>query len=117
MLSVRTRRAFDREHRAGRWRKRRGHSHAVRHDRHSVRYVLAVGGQRDRRSLQFPSQCTGVHDFEHAPPVAGKAKRLTNHVNLRPPTGQAANMGAPAFLQRTAARDARQIQWGVRYVF
>jgi hypothetical protein len=43
---------------------------------------------------------------------------VTNRVNLRPPTGGAAtNMSSPAFLVRTAARDARQIQWGVRYQF
>ena len=42
---------------------------------------------------------------------------VTNRVNLRPPTGPGANMNSPAFLDRTAARDARQIQWGVRYSF
>ena len=45
---------------------------------------------------------------------------LTNHVNYRAPfegAAGAANMNAPSFLVRTAARDARQIQWGVRYVF
>ena len=31
--------------------------------------------------------------------------------------GPASPMNAPAFLVRTAARDARQIQWGVRYTF
>ena len=46
---------------------------------------------------------------------------VTNHVNLRPPLGNPPNAGAsiiaPAFLVRTAARDARQLQWGLRYVF
>jgi len=46
---------------------------------------------------------------------------VTNHVNFRPPLGNPPNAGAsiiaPAFLVRTAARDARQIQWGLRYVF
>jgi len=46
---------------------------------------------------------------------------VTNHVNFRPPVGNppgaGAPMNAPAFLVRTIARDARQIQWGLRYVF
>jgi hypothetical protein len=42
---------------------------------------------------------------------------VTNRVNLRPPTGGGANMNTTAFLVRTAARDARQIQWGLRYSF
>jgi hypothetical protein len=46
---------------------------------------------------------------------------LTNHVNFRPPFGNPPGAGvpmnAPSFLIRTAARDARQIQWGVRYSF
>jgi hypothetical protein len=46
---------------------------------------------------------------------------LTNRVNYRPPAGNPAEGGAamiaPAFLIRTSARDARQIQWGVRYLF
>jgi hypothetical protein len=46
---------------------------------------------------------------------------VTNHVNLRPPAGNppgaGAPMNAPAFLVRTSARDARQIQWGVRFTF
>jgi hypothetical protein len=42
---------------------------------------------------------------------------VTNRVNLRPPSGPLANMNNPQFLVRTAARDARQLQWGVRYVF
>ena len=50
-----------------------------------------------------------------------EAFNLANHVNFRPPTGSPADGGAamiaPAFLVRTAARDARQIQWGIRYVF
>jgi len=50
-----------------------------------------------------------------------EAFNVTNHVNLRPPAGNppgaGAPMNAPAFLVRTAARDARQIQWGLRYAF
>ena len=46
---------------------------------------------------------------------------LTNRVNYRPPAGNPAEGGAaliaPAFLVRTSARDARQIQWGGRYLF
>jgi hypothetical protein len=42
---------------------------------------------------------------------------VTNAVNLRPPTSPNANMNTPGFLGRNAARDARQIQWGVRYLF
>jgi hypothetical protein len=46
---------------------------------------------------------------------------LTNHVNLRPPFGNppgaGAPMNAPAFLVRTNAYDARQVQWGVRFAF
>ena len=46
---------------------------------------------------------------------------MTNHVNFRPPAGNPPGAGvpmnAPAFLIRTAARDARQIQWGLRYAF
>ena len=50
-----------------------------------------------------------------------EAFNLTNRVNFRAPVGSPAEGGAamiaPAFLVRTAARDARQIQWGVRYTF
>lgn len=55
---------------------------------------------------------------------AGRDRRLelfiegfnvTNYVNFRPPFG--AVMNAPAFLVRTSARDARQLQWGLRYTF
>ena len=46
---------------------------------------------------------------------------VTNHVNFRQPTGVpsegGANMNSSTFLIRRAARDARQIQWGVRYTF
>jgi hypothetical protein len=46
---------------------------------------------------------------------------VTNHVNLRPPFGNPPGAGvpmiAPAFLVRTNAHAARQIQWGVRYAF
>jgi hypothetical protein len=46
---------------------------------------------------------------------------LTNHVNLRPPLGSQMEAGVSlntaSALVRTAARDARQIQWGLRYAF
>ena len=32
-------------------------------------------------------------------------------------TGGSSNMGLASFLLRTGARDARQIQWGARFVF
>ena len=49
-----------------------------------------------------------------------EAFNVTNHVNFRPPSATRRGRRpheAPAFLIRTAARDARQIQWGVRYTF
>ncbi|HZY09501.1 MAG TPA: hypothetical protein VFE69_17210, partial [Ilumatobacteraceae bacterium] len=50
-----------------------------------------------------------------------EAFNLTNHSNLRPPVGSPPNAGSninsAAFLQRSAARDARQLQWGVRFAF
>ena len=46
---------------------------------------------------------------------------ITNHVNLRPPFGNppgaGAQMIAPAFLVRTNAHAARQVQWGIRFAF
>jgi hypothetical protein len=46
---------------------------------------------------------------------------VTNHLNLRPlignPPGAGTPINAPAFMVRTAARDARQIQWGLRFAF
>ena len=46
---------------------------------------------------------------------------ITNHLNLRPPFGNPPGAGvpmiAPAFLVRTNAHAARQIQWGARYAF
>ena len=46
---------------------------------------------------------------------------LTNHVNFRPPLGSQIEAGVSLItasaLVRTAARDARQIQWGLRYAF
>jgi hypothetical protein len=39
---------------------------------------------------------------------------ITNHVNFRSPAG---NINTSSFLRRTTARDARQIQWGLRYLF
>jgi hypothetical protein len=47
-----------------------------------------------------------------------EAFNATNHVNFRPSLGNpASNINSAAFLQRRVARDPRQIQWGVRYVF
>jgi hypothetical protein len=51
-----------------------------------------------------------------------EAFNLTNHVNFRPPvaSGEPAagvSINTASFLLRTSARDARQIQWGVRYRF
>jgi hypothetical protein len=43
-----------------------------------------------------------------------EAYNLTNYVTL---TGGTGNMSSAAFLIRTGARDARQVQWGGRYVF
>ena len=39
---------------------------------------------------------------------------VSNYVTL---TGGSSNMGLASFLLRTGARDARQVQWGGRYVF
>jgi hypothetical protein len=43
-----------------------------------------------------------------------EAYNATNYVTL---TGGSGNMAAAAFLLRTGARDARQVQWGGRFVF
>ena len=45
-----------------------------------------------------------------------EAFNLMNHVNYNS-TSVNRNMNSPAFLERRTARDARQIQWGVRYSF
>jgi hypothetical protein len=46
---------------------------------------------------------------------------LTNHVNFRPPLGSqpqdGVSLNTASALVRTVARDARQIQWGLRYAF
>jgi hypothetical protein len=46
---------------------------------------------------------------------------LTNHVNFRPPLGsqpqEGVSLNTASALVRTSARDARQIQWGLRYAF
>ena len=46
---------------------------------------------------------------------------ITNRVNIRPsfgnPPGAGVPMNAPAFMVRSTARDARQLQWGLRYSF
>jgi hypothetical protein len=41
---------------------------------------------------------------------------VTNHVNYNS-TSVNRNLNSPAFLERRTARDARQIQWGIRYSF
>jgi hypothetical protein len=45
-----------------------------------------------------------------------EAFNLTNHVNYNS-TSVNRNLNSTAFLERRTARDARQIQWGVRYLF
>ena len=45
-----------------------------------------------------------------------EAFNVTNHVNIVP-TAVNHNMNSAVFLERRAARDARQIQWGVRVTF
>jgi hypothetical protein len=45
-----------------------------------------------------------------------EAFNVTNYVNYNPVTVNR-NMNSAAFLQRRSARSARQIQWGLRYVF
>jgi hypothetical protein len=51
---------------------------------------------------------------DHRAEVFLEAYNLTNHVNY---SGLNTNMNTAAFLIRTSARPARQIQWGVRYSF
>jgi hypothetical protein len=41
---------------------------------------------------------------------------LTNHVNIVPTTANR-NMNSAVFLERRSARDARQLQWGVRVTY
>lgn len=45
-----------------------------------------------------------------------EAFNLTNHVNYNSASVNR-NLNSPAFLERRNARDARQIQWGIRYSF
>ena len=45
-----------------------------------------------------------------------EAFNVTNYVNYHPVT-VTRNINSAAFLQRRTARDARQIQWGIRYSF
>jgi hypothetical protein len=54
----------------------------------------------------------GRHELE----LTFEAFNLTNFVNYDPGT-VVRNISSAAFLQRRTARDARQIQWGLRYVF
>ncbi|MGH9384975.1 MAG: TonB-dependent receptor [Vicinamibacterales bacterium] len=51
---------------------------------------------------------------QHRVEVFFEGFNLTNHVNY---SGLNTNMNTAAFLIRTAARPARQIQWGIRYSF
>ena len=48
--------------------------------------------------------------------LALEAFNLMNQVNYSS-TSVNRNLNSPAFLERRAARDARQIQWGIRYSF
>jgi len=48
--------------------------------------------------------------------LLAEAFNVTNHVNIVP-TSVIHNMNSTAFLERRTARDARQIQWGVRVGF
>jgi hypothetical protein len=48
--------------------------------------------------------------------LLAEAVNVTNHVNIVP-TAVNRNMNSAAFLERRTARDARQIQWGVRVSF
>jgi hypothetical protein len=48
--------------------------------------------------------------------LLAEAFNVTNHVNIVP-TAVNRNMNTTAFLERRVARDARQIQWGVRVSF
>ncbi|MGH9384491.1 MAG: hypothetical protein ACRD2N_09420, partial [Vicinamibacterales bacterium] len=45
-----------------------------------------------------------------------EAFNVTNHVNYVP-TLVIRGMSSAQFLRRTGARDARQVQWGLRFVF
>jgi hypothetical protein len=45
-----------------------------------------------------------------------EAFNVTNYVNYNPVTVNR-NINSAAFLQRRSARSARQIQWGLRYLF
>ena len=48
--------------------------------------------------------------------LLAEAFNVTNHVNIVPTTANR-NMNSAVFLERRMARDARQIQWGVRVPF
>ena len=48
--------------------------------------------------------------------LLAEAFNVTNHVNIVPTTVNP-NMNSAAFLERRAARDARQIQWGIRVTY
>jgi hypothetical protein len=48
--------------------------------------------------------------------LLAEAFNMTNHKNIVP-TAVSRNMNTAAFLERRAARDSRQIQWGVRVSF
>ncbi|MBF8300408.1 MAG: TonB dep Rec protein, partial [Acidobacteria bacterium] len=53
---------------------------------------------------------------QHRLELSVEAFNLTNHVNYSP-TSVNRNLNSPEFLERRNARDARQIQWGLRYSF
>jgi hypothetical protein len=63
-----------------------------------VARLLQIGGRR--RGLE----------------VTLEAFNVTNFVNYNPVTINR-NINSPSFLERRSARAARQIQWGLRYLF
>jgi hypothetical protein len=81
------------------------------------RSLLGLDPYRELDLRFTKSVSVGPHRLE----MVLEAFNVANAINFRPPTGGAPGSGnpmnAPAFLIRTAARDARQLQWGLRYVF
>ena len=72
------------------------------------------------RSLEFRVMKTIRTGRSRRLELLAEAFNVTNIVNLRPPVASnqpeaGVSMNTASFLIRTAARDARQIQWGVRY--
>jgi carboxypeptidase family protein len=74
------------------------------------------------RSLELRVMKTIRTGGSHRLEILVEAFNLTNVVNLRPPVSSTqpeagVSMNTASFLIRTAAREARQIQWGLRYAF